>query len=96
MSKKNPTPLVGEPLLGDRLRDRITGFQGIAIAKTDWLNQCVRWTIQSEERTDNGKSITETFDEIDVELIAVDPLGYRAVDKKVTGGPRPEPVRQRA
>lgn len=98
MSKKNPTPLVGEPKLGDRLRDRITGFQGIAIAKTEWLNQCVRWTVQGEERTSDGKSISESFDAIDLDLIAIDPHGYRLVGahERDNGGPRPEPVAQRA
>jgi hypothetical protein len=49
--------------LGSRVTDRITGFTGIAIARTDWLTGCVRFGVQSEE-LHNGKPIgAEWFDE---------------------------------
>lgn len=31
-----------EPQLGDKVRDAITGFKGIAMAQTTWLNGCRR------------------------------------------------------
>jgi hypothetical protein len=32
--------------LGKLCQDIITGFKGIAICKNEWLNGCVRWTLQ--------------------------------------------------
>ena len=42
--------------LGDRVKDRITGFSGIVVARTEWLFGCVRLSIQPEKLTKDGKS----------------------------------------
>jgi len=34
--------------LGIRVKDSITGYEGVAIARTDWLYGCVRITIQGD------------------------------------------------
>ncbi len=31
--------------LGDKVKDKITGFIGIAVARTEFLNGCVQYTI---------------------------------------------------
>lgn len=49
--------------LGDTLTDSITGFTGVAIARTEWLNGCVRWTLQSKELKDGKPIGPECFDE---------------------------------
>jgi hypothetical protein len=55
--------------LGSRVRDTVSGFKGIAVARTCWLHGCVRITI-SPEKTDNGKILSnETFDEPQVEYV---------------------------
>jgi hypothetical protein len=77
--------------LGDVARDNITGFQGVAIAKTKWLHGCTRLTLQPESTEKDGKPTEQaTFDEPQLKLIkrAKHP---GTADK---GGPRPEPVRQ--
>lgn len=33
---------------GDKVKDRVTGFTGIVIGITTWLNGCIRAGIQSE------------------------------------------------
>jgi hypothetical protein len=40
--------------LGDRVRDRMTGFSGIAIAITEWLYNCRRITVQPTELDKDG------------------------------------------
>lgn len=30
--------------LGDKVKDTITGFTGVAVCISKWLNGCVRWT----------------------------------------------------
>ena len=83
-----------EPIaLGDLARDTVTGFQGIVIARCFWLQGCVRSTLQPQALTKDGKPIeAQTFDELQLEL-----RKKRAVvSARQTGGPRPEPTRERA
>jgi hypothetical protein len=57
--------------LGDEVRDKITGYTGITIAHTNWLNGCSRWVVQSEQ-LEKGLPVTaDTIDE--VQLIVVTP-----------------------
>lgn len=57
--------------LGDLARDRITGYKGIVVAKTEWLNGCVRVTLQAQ-KLDAGKvPQTESFDVEQVEVLKV-------------------------
>lgn len=39
-------------ILGDRVKDEITGLSGIVIAVTQWLNGCVRMQVQPEKLKD--------------------------------------------
>lgn len=87
--------------LGDKVRDRITGFTGILIAKTEWLNGCVRAVIQPQA-LEKGKVIeATTFDINQLELL--EPNSF-AQPKQITetpparrrAGPMPDPVREGA
>ncbi len=42
-------------VLGDRVRCRITGCEGIAVARTDWIYGCLRWGVQREKLEKEGK-----------------------------------------
>lgn len=83
--------------LGDLVRDKISGYEGIVIAETRWLNMCTRYTLQARGTGEKGKPIdSQTFDENDCVLKAKDPLGYfRSESEPANGGPAPEPVRTR-
>ena len=73
--------------LGDVVRDRITGFEGVVVANTFWLNGCVRCTVQPQQLKD-GKTIeSECFDEQQLDLAkpVVEP------EKPKRGGPMPKP-----
>lgn len=41
--------------LGDRVKDRITGFSGIAVARVEWLYGCERFAVQPETLAKDGK-----------------------------------------
>lgn len=70
--------------LGDRVRDPITGYSGIAIAFTAWLGGCKRTTVQAEGLDKDGKpKETQTFDTSLLEL--VEALAAREAGD--TGGP---------
>ena len=50
--------------LGDEVKDTITGFKGIVVARTEWLNGCARVTVQPQskamERRSNRKPSTSS------------------------------------
>ena len=55
--------------LGDRVKDSITGFKGIAIARSEWLNGCKRIEIQPEILKDGKIVEADWFDERQIVLI---------------------------
>lgn len=87
--------------LGDRVRDAITGFSGVVVAKTTWLHGCDRLIVQPEG-LDKGKlHATETFDELQLVLVkkavvaATRGIAAEAVEaiagkvrRRLVGGPR--------
>lgn len=78
--------------LGDKVRDAVTGFEGIAVAKTEWLNGCMRVTVQPPIDKDGKVPDSYTFDEpqllrVEAEVV---PTGSRE-----TGGPAPNPAQHR-
>jgi len=80
--------------LGDRVRDRITGFTGIASCKAEWLNSCRRITVQPEELKD-GKPIDGcTFDVEDLILVLAGVHPKKPIERE-TNGPMPEAPRFR-
>ena len=55
--------------LGMILKDKITGFQGVAMAHTEYLTECVHYGICSQS-LQNGKPIEwEWFDEARLILV---------------------------
>jgi hypothetical protein len=79
--------------LGDEARDTVTGFEGVCVARTEWLNGCWRMTLQPKSLDKDGKPCEgQTFD--DFQLVATKPKA-QPVGNKETGGPRDAPVRAR-
>ena len=85
--------------LGDRVRDRITGFEGVVVGITDWLYQCRRPIVQSTALSKEGELLkSESFDEDQLEIVEAGAFALK-VEKSVpvavqTGGPRDTPSRQ--
>ena len=79
-----------EITLGSKCRDTISGFTGIVVAITNWLNGCQRITIQPQELKDGKPIESHTFDVQQVEVVeakaAVEP-------EKRPGGPSIAPTR---
>jgi hypothetical protein len=75
--------------LGDKVRDRITGFTGIVVARTQWLNGCIRLQIQPEALDKDGKiPDVAHLDVQQCELVKAEPAKLGR-----TGGDRSAPVR---
>lgn len=77
--------------LGDIVRDRITGFEGVAVCLTFWLYNCVRVGVQPT-KLHEGKTIAiETFDEDSLKIVG----SIETVSSAPTGGPRNDAAAQR-
>ncbi len=74
---------------GDEVKDKITGFTGVIIARTEWLNGCIRYVVQSKKRTAEGKAIDDNIDE--GQLVLTTKAKKEKKDKP--GGPFPAPQR---
>lgn len=73
--------------LGDKVKDTITGFTGIAVAKTLWINGCTRINVQPEGLNKDGKAFEpDTFDEPLLKVLKAKKAPEGDHDK---GGPRP-------
>jgi hypothetical protein len=57
--------------LGQKCKDEITGFQGVITARIEYLNGCIRYAVQSNKRTAEGKIIEDYIDE--EQLISMEP-----------------------
>jgi hypothetical protein len=78
--------------IGDKVRDAVTGFTGIVVARAEWLNGCVRLVVQSQALDKDGNPTEgQNFDEDQMVLVKA---GVVARPKKAgtserTGGPFP-------
>lgn len=75
--------------LGDTIKDTITGFAGVCISRHEYLNGCVRLTLQPAKLTDGKPVEAQTFDVEQLTLVKSAPVKV----VKPHGGPRNEPKR---
>jgi hypothetical protein len=79
--------------LGDRVRERYTGIEGIVIAITHWITSCDHIGVKREGLDKDGKPYELLwFDEPNVEVIragVVTPLAPDPATGMKTGGPVP-------
>lgn len=79
-------------LIGKQVRDRITGYGGVAVGRTEWLTGCATVAIQG--RLDDKGQPPELFwfDEVRVDVLASpEPLHVDATPEQEKGGPQPSP-----
>jgi hypothetical protein len=85
--------------LGSKVRDKVTGFEGIAIGETRWLHGCLRYTVQPQELDKDGnQKATASFDEPQLIVLAgpaKTKVQATASEQRKTGGPAPEPARRK-
>jgi len=86
--------------LGQKVRDAVSGYEGIVTARTEWLNGCVRITVHPRVAKEKSGAQTladgQVFDEEQLEIVTAKPLALPshktppAPLKAVrTGGDRP-------
>ncbi len=76
--------------LGAEVRDRVTGFKGIVVARTEWHFGCRRYVVQPPGLTKEGKTFeTGNFDEDALEVLK----DFKKPTVNKTGGPQPRVTR---
>ena len=71
--------------LGDKVKDKISGFEGIATATGKYLNGCTRILIEPTKLDEDGKMLKAVwFDDVQIEVAE---KGAFAEGKKKVGGP---------
>jgi len=78
--------------LGNKVRDNITGFEGIVVARTEWINGCIRFHVQPEKLTKDGKIIDDEW--FDAQRLVVVSKAKPKVSKDSVakaGGPQKDP-----
>jgi len=73
--------------LGKEVKDRVTGYAGIAVSVTTFLQGCDRYGVQKKfnPEKDDAPTEVEMFDDLDLEVV-----GYGILPE-----PKPEPEPQR-
>ena len=76
--------------LGDRMKDVITGFVGVATGQVDYITGCKQFLLAPPVKDDGSKPGSEWFDEDRLEVVEA-----RAVTlpRRVDGPDMPAPVR---
>ena len=73
---------------GLEVRCRVTGVKGIINARSEWLNGCIRYSVQppAEKKTPTVMPDGWWIDEAQLEVIS-DGLNKKPIAKRRTGGP---------
>lgn len=74
-----------EIVLGQKVKDKVSGYTGIAVAKTDFLNGCCRISVQAPVGKDGKVPDQEWFDNQQIQVITKRPILEQK--KLKTGGP---------
>ena len=69
--------------LGNKVKDIVTGFEGIAIAKIEYLNGCKQFCVQPPVDKDGKRPDGVYLDHQQLEVVSI---GV-AIEGKGTGGP---------
>lgn len=80
--------------LGQKVRDRLTGFAGIAVSRVEHLYGCSRIAIEPTELHDGKPILSEWFDEQRVEAIDGTNFLAEAPPTNRPGGPAQNPPRR--
>lgn len=81
--------------LGAVAQDTISGFEGVVVARTEWLHGCVRLTLQPQALHEGQPVEAQSFDEPQLLQMTGLPVKKEKKEKKARGGPRPDPVSHR-
>lgn len=79
--------------LGAHVKDRITGLEGVATVRVEYINGCVQYGIRPTKLKDGQPVEASYVDQQQIEVLAEVHKNARAVVAKPTGGPSFKPGR---
>ena len=71
-------------MLGKKVRDLVSGLEGTAVSKTEFLNGCVQYGVQPKMKKGGTEINTWNIDEEQLEIISNKKI---KIVKKPVGGP---------
>lgn len=78
--------------LGDKVKDLITSFSGLATGRTEFLYGCARILIEPESLSKDGKPVESAwFDEQRVESVEARAIPMSRDNSATAGGPQQDP-----
>ncbi len=78
--------------LGDKVKCKYTGFKGIAVSKTEFINGCIQYDIMPKVKKNN--EIVEGVS-IDSQSLEVVSKAKKEIEEEETGGPMRSITKQR-
>lgn len=81
--------------LGDAVYDTVSGFKGKITSRTEWLNGCKRYSLQPQVDPKEPSKIPDMISLDEAQLAAEPSVAPTKIERKETGGDRPEPKRFR-
>lgn len=70
--------------LGDKVRDKITTFEGIVTGRHQWINNCNTYSVKPQTLKDGAPQEAHAFDEPQLDL--VEEKAFPELNRR-TGGP---------
>lgn len=80
--------------VGQTVRDKITGFEGVVMSRAEYLWGCVRVEVQARDLKDGEPRDWRVFDEPQLEVLDV-PNIAEVSGSNAPGGPRPSSLMPR-
>lgn len=79
--------------LGVTVRDKLTGFEGVAVGRHSYLTGCDRYTVQPSVLKDGVPQAAQPFDELQLTVVpGKEVLNFNApTESAKKGGPRDDP-----
>jgi hypothetical protein len=75
---------------GDEVKEIITGFKGIVVARYSYMNGCVRYELKPRALKEGLPQEGKVYDQEQLTLVKA---GVVKIVAHPTGGPRPTPTR---
>jgi len=70
--------------LGNKVRDKVTGYEGVATARVEYLNGCVQYCVKPKVGSDGKMPEPEYIDVQQLEVVS----DGTTVEPSKTGGPQ--------
>lgn len=72
--------------LGDEVKEKVTGYTGVVIAKTEWLTGCARYAIQPKMNKDGKIPEARDFDGAAISIIKKGKVKIKQTQEEVENG----------